>query len=262
MTTTHTDKQTTTDDTQWSYKTMAPEVSAFLRSKKQSLDHLPVFMTGRSVKWNMSFAKVDGKRTRVTYMAPNSRKDVVSFVRAALKHSELKVPKSGSKMADAFTVTVMRKYAKHLKAQKALAAGIAAAENGAAWWAEGHNVPLTNDFDAAKTWLRSQDPKWSEAFNGVNDRRKKIISAAGAHIWEGNVDGQKTKTVKTRSGGKKTVRGENRPAKMVTKANMMKALNDANVPKAKTFTSRTKVSEVRETYQQAIDLGLITGVSA
>jgi hypothetical protein len=43
---------------------------------------------------------------------------------------------------------------------------------------------------------------------------------------------------------------------------MIKALNDANVPKAKTFTSRTKVSEVRETYQQAIGLGLITGVSA
>jgi len=261
MTTTHTDKQKTTNE-QWSYKDMAPEVSKFLRSKRQSLDHLPVFMTGRSLKWNMSFAKVDGKRTRVTYMAPNSRASVVSFVKAALKHSELKVPKSGSKLADAFTVSVMRKYAKHLKAQKALAAGIAAAENGNAWWAEGHNVPMTNEFDAAKTWLRSQDPKWSEAFNGVSDRRKKIISAAGAHIWEGNVDGQKTKTVKTRSGAKKTVRGENRPAKMVTKANMMKALNDANVPKAKTFTSRTKVSEVRETYQQAIGLGLITGVSA
>tara|TARA_B100000900_G_scaffold336197_1_gene297917 strand:+ start:251 stop:1039 length:789 start_codon:yes stop_codon:yes gene_type:complete len=262
MTTTDTDnKQTTTND-QWSYKTMTPEVSAFLRSKKQSLDHLPVFMTGRSLKWNIGFVKVDGKRTRVTYMAPNSRKDVVSFVRAALKHSDIKVPKTGSKMADAFEVSVMRKYAKHLKAQKALAAGQALAENGNAWWAEGHNVPLTDEFNAAKTWLRSQDPKWSEAFNGVSDRRKKIISAAGAHIWEGNVDGQKTKTVKTRSGGKKTVKGENRPAKMVTKANMMKALNDANVPKAKTFTSRTKVSEVRETYQQAIDLGLITGVSA
>jgi hypothetical protein len=261
MTTKDTDKQTTTND-EWSYKTMAPEVGAFLRSKKQSLDHLPVFMTGRSLKWNMGFVKVDGKRTRVTYMAPNSRRDVVSFVRAALKHSELKVPKTGSKMADAFTASVMRKYAKHLKAQKALAAGQAAAENGAAWWAEGHNVPLTDNFTAAKTWLRSQDPKWSEAFDGVNDRRKKIIRAAGAHIWEGTADGQKTKTVKTRSGGKKTVRGENRPAKMVTKANMMKALNDANVPKAKTFTSRTKVTEVRETYQQAIDLGLIEGVNA
>jgi hypothetical protein len=235
MTTKDTDKQTTTND-EWSYKTMAPEVGAFLRSKKQSLDHLPVFMTGRSLKWNMGFVKVDGKRTRVTYMAPNSRRDVVSFVRAALKHSELKVPKTGSKMADAFTAS--------------------------AWWAEGHNVPLTDNFTAAKTWLRSQDPKWSEAFDGVNDRRKKIIRAAGAHIWEGTADGQKTKTVKTRSGGKKTVRGENRPAKMVTKANMMKALNDANVPKAKTFTSRTKVTEVRETYQQAIDLGLIEGVNA
>jgi hypothetical protein len=143
MTTKDTDKQTTTND-EWSYKTMAPEVGAFLRSKKQSLDHLPVFMTGRSLKWNMGFVKVDGKRTRVTYMAPNSRRDVVSFVRAALKHSELKVPKTGSKMADAFTASVMRKYAKHLKAQKALAAGQAAAENGAAWWAEGHNVPLTD----------------------------------------------------------------------------------------------------------------------
>ena len=261
MTDKDTDKQTTTDE-QWSYKTMAPEVSAFLRSKKQSLDHLPVFLSGRSLKWNMSFAKVDGKRTRVLYMAPNSRATVVSFVKASLKHSELKVPKSGSKLADAFTDKVMRKYAKHLKAQRALAAGQAAAENGAAWWAEGHNVPLTDDFTAAKTWLRSQDSKWSEAFNGVSDRRKKIIRAAGAHIWEGSADGQKVKKQKTRNGGTKTVRGENRPAKMVTKAAMMKALNDANVPKAKTFTSRTKVADVRETYQQAIDLGLITGVSA
>ena len=261
MTTNNPDKQTTTDD-QWSYKTMAPEVSAFLRSKRHSMDHLPVFIRAGHLKWNIGFVKVDGKRTRVTYMAPNSRKDVVSFVRAALKHSGLKAPKTGSKMADAFSDTVMRKYAKYLKAQKALAAGQAAAENGAAWWAEGHNVPLTDEFTAAKTWLRSQDSNWHEAFQGVTDRRKKIIRAAGAHIWEGNVDGQKNQTVKTRSGGKKTVRGENRPAKMVTKAAMMEALNNANVPKAKTFTSRTKVAEVRETYQQAIDLGLITGVGA
>ena len=142
----------------------------------------------------------------------------------------------------------MRKYAKHLAQQRNLNASINAAHTGKAWFAEGISRPFTTDFDAAKAYHRDQNgATWWEAFvqrrkikdgNGntvyevikdadgkttsVKDRRKKII--ASANIWQGSTDGTTTKTVKTRNGGKRTVKkAEARKPKQITKANMIKA---------------------------------------
>ena len=250
------DSKTTTDQ-EWTYTSMAPEVAKFLRGRKNNLETIPMFMGASTAKWNIKNIKVDGKRTRVSYVATNPRADVRAFVEAALTHAEKDVPTTDKGLADVFTKAVMRKYAKHLAAQRNLAASINAAHNGKAWFAEGINRPFTNQFEAAKAWHREQDPKWSEAFNGVSDRRKKIIAAA--NTWQGSTDGTTTKTVKTRNGGTKTVKkAEARKPKQVTKANMIKALKGAGLE----VDLKEKVDQVRARYQGAIACGLITGGTA
>lgn len=272
MTTNNTDKQTTTDE-QWSYKTMAPEVSAFLRGKKRNLESVPVFLGETTAKWNTKQIVVDGKRTRVNYIATSPRGDVRAFVTAALEHEEQRkveaaakddqvytpqaVPTTDKALADALNRGIMKRYAKHLAAKRNLEASINAAHDGKAWWAEDISRPFTDQFAAAKAWHRAQDPKWSEAFNGVSDRRKKIIAAA--NTWQGNVDGTKTETTKDRNGGTKTVRkAEARKPKQVTKAKMVEALKAAGLE----VNLREKVDAVRARYQGAVACGAIKGVNA
>ena len=251
----HTDSQTTND--QATYTSMAPQVGAFLRSRKKNLETIPMFLGASTAKWNTKTIKVDGKRVRVNYVATNPRADVRAFVEAALTHAEKDVPTTDKALADVFTKAVMKKYAKHLAAQRNLAASINAAHAGKAWFAEGISRPFTTQFDAAKAWHRAQDPKWSEAFDGVTDRRKKIIAAA--NTWQGSTDGTTTKTVKTRNGGKRTVKkAEARKPKQVTKANMLKALKGAGL----TVDPKEKVDQVRARYQGAIACGIITGGTA
>ena len=255
------DSMTTTDQ-EWTYTSMAPEVAKFLRGRKNNLETIPMFMGASTAKWNIKNIKVDGKRTRVSYVATNPRADVRAFVEAALTHAEKDVPTTDKGLADAFTKAVMKKYAKHLAAQRNLAASINAAHDGKAWWAEGINRPFMDQFAAAKAWHREQDPKWSEAFNGVKDRRKKIIAAA--NTWQGNADGTKSTSFTTTDSNGKTVRRvtkkgqEARKPKQVTKANMIKALKGAGLE----VDLKEKVDQVRARYQGAVACGIITGGSA
>mgnify|MGYP003110301040 FL=1 len=272
MTTNNTDKQTTTDD-QWSYKTMTPEVEAFLRGRKRSLETIPMFLGASTAKWNTKQIMVDGKRTRVNYIATSPRADVRAFVTAALEHEEQRkvaaaaekdevytpkaVPTTDKALADALTKGVMKRYSKHLAAQRNLAASINAAHAGKAWFAEGIDRPFTDQFAAAKAWHREQSSDWHEAFQGVQDRRKKIIAAA--NTWQGNPDGTTTKSVKTRNGGKRTVRkAEARKPKQVTKARMVEALKAAGLE----VNLKERVDAVRVRYQGAIACGAIKGVDA
>ena len=251
-----TDSQTTTDK-EWTYTSMAPEVGAFLRGRKNNLETIPMFMGASTAKWNIKTIKVDGKRTRVSYIATNPRADIRAFVKAALTHAEKDVPTTDKGLADAFTKGVMKKYAKHLAKQRNLAASINAAHNGKAWFAEGISRPFTDQFSAAKAWHREQSSDWHEAFQGVSDRRKKIIAAA--NTWQGSTDGTTTKTVKTRNGGKRTVKkAEARKPKQITKANMIKALKGAGLD----VDPKEKVDQVRVRYQGAIACGVITGGTA
>ena len=287
--TAHTDSQTTTDK-EWTYTSMAPEVGAYLRGRKNNLESIPMFLGASTAKWNTKQIVVDGKRVRVNYVATNPRADVRAFVEAALAHAEKDVPTTDKGLADAFTKGVMRKYAKHLAAQRNLNASINAAHAGKAWFAEGISRPFTDQFTAAKEWHKDQNgPTWWEAFvqrrpvkkggkvvkdeNGntvyevikdadgkttsVKNRRKKIIAAA--NTWQGNADGTTTKTVKTRNGGTKTVKkAEARKPKQVTKANMLKALKGAGLE----VNPKEKVDQVRVRYQGAIACGIITGGTA
>ena len=256
----HTDSQTTND--QATYTSMAPQVGAFLRSRKKNLETIPMFLGASTAKWNTKTIKVDGKRVRVNYVATNPRADVRAFVEAALAHAEKDVPTTDKALADVFTKAVMKKYAKHLAAQRNLAASINAAHAGKAWFAEGISRPFTTQFDAAKAWHRAQDPKWSEAFNGVTDRRKKIIAAA--NTWQGNPDGTKSTSFTTTNSNGKSVKRvtkkgqEARKPKQVTKANMLKALKGAGL----TVDPKEKVDQVRARYQGAIACGIITGGTA
>ena len=284
----HTDSQTTTD--QATYTSMAPQVGAFLRSRKKNLDTIPVFLGASTAKWNTKTIKVDGKRVRVNYVATSPRADVRAFVEAALAHAGKDVPTTDKALADAFTKGVMKKFAKHLAAQRNLDASINAAHNGKAYFAEGISRPFTDQFAAAKAWHKEHNgPTWWEAFvqrrpvkkggkvvkdeNGntvyeiikdadgkttsVKDRRKKIIAAA--NTWQGSADGTTTKTTKTRNGGKRTVKkAEARKPKQVTKANMIKALKNAGLA----VDPKEKVDQVRARYQGAIACGIITGGTA
>ena len=71
---------------------MAPEVGAFLRSRKNNLETIPMFLGASTAKWNIKTIKIDGVRTRVSYIATNPRADVRAFVEAALAHAEKDVP--------------------------------------------------------------------------------------------------------------------------------------------------------------------------
>jgi hypothetical protein len=292
--TAHTDSQTTTDQ-EWTYTSMAPEVGAFLRGRKNNLETLPMFMGESTAKWNIKNLVIDGVRTRVSYLATNPRADVRAFVRAALAHAEKDVPTTDKGLADAFTKGIMRKYAKHLAAQRNLNASINAAHNGKAWFADGISRPFTDEFAAAKAWHRDQNgATWWEAFvqrrpvkkagrvvkdeNGntvyevikdadgkttsVKDRRKKII--ASANVWQGNPDGTKSTSFTTTDSNGKSVKRvtkkgqEARKPKQVTKANMLKALKGAGL----TIDPKEKVDQVRARYQGAIACGVITGGTA
>ena len=293
MTTTDTDKQTKTKD-EWSYKTIAPEVSAFLRGRKRNLESVPVFLKGTSLKWNSKQMRVDGKRTFVNYLATSPRDDVRAFVTAALEHEEQRkvaaaaekgevytpqaVPTTDKALADALSRGIMKRYKNHLAEKQNLNDSINAAHDGKAWFAEGISRPFKTQFDAAKAWHRAESNNWHEAFvirkedaNGklvpvkdaegkttsVQDRRKKIIAAA--NTWQGNADGTKTVKVKTRNGGKRTVKkAEARKPKQVTKANMVEALRAASLE----VNLKERVAEVRERYEAAIKCGAIKGVNA
>lgn len=272
MTTNNTDKQTKTND-QWSYKTMAPVVSAFLSGRKRNLETIPVFLKGTSIKWNSKQMRVDGKKVFVNYLATSPRDDVRAFVTAALEHEEQRkvaaaakkdevyvpkaVPTTDKALADAFKGGIMRRYKNHLAEVLNLKDSINAAHDGKAWFAEGISRPFKNQFDAAKAWHRAQSPDWHEAFQGVTDRRKKIIAAA--NTWQGSADGTTTKSVKTRNGGKRTVRkAEARKPKQVTKANMVEALRAAGLE----VNLKERVDAVRARYQGAIACGVIKGVDA
>jgi len=272
MTTNNPDKQTTTND-EWSYKTMAPEVSAFLSGRKRSLETIPMFLGETTAKWNTKQIVVDGKRTRVNYIATSPRADVRAFVTAALEHEEQRkveaaakddqvytpqaAPTTDKALGDALSKGIMKRYSKHLAAQRNLAASINAAHAGKAWFAEGISRPFTDQFAAAKAWHRAQSNNWHKAFEGVTDRRKKIIAAA--NTWQGNADGTTTKSVKTRNGGKRTVRkAEARKPKQVTKANMVEALRAAGLE----VNLKERVDAVRARYQGAIACGAIKGVDA
>ena len=292
--TTASDSMTVTDK-EWTYTSMAPEVGAFLRSRKNNLESIPVFLGASTAKWNIKTLVVDGKRTRVKYIATNPRADVRAFVKAALAHAEKDVPTTDKALADAFTKGVMKKYAKHLAAQRNLNASINAAHNGKAWFADGISRPFTDQFAAAKAWHKEHNgPTWWEAFvqrrpvkkggkvvkdeNGntvyeiikdadgkttsVKDRRKKIIAAA--NTWQGNADGTKSTSYTTTDSNGKTVKRvtkkgqEARKPKQVTKANMIAALKGAGL----TVDPKEKVDQVRARYQGAIACGIITGGSA
>ena len=290
---THTDSMTTNDH--GTYTSMAPEVGAFLRSRKNNLESIPVFLGASTAKWNTKTLVVDGRRTRVNYVATSPRADVRAFVEAALAHAEKDVPTTDKALADAFTKGVMKKYAKHLAAQRNLNASINAAHNGKAWFADGISRPFTDQFAAAKAWHKEHNgPTWWEAFvqrrpvkkggkvvkdeNGntvyeiikdadgkttsVKDRRKKIIAAA--NTWQGNADGTKSTSYTTTDSNGKTVKRvtkkgqEARKPKQVTKANMIAALKGAGL----TVDPKEKVDQVRARYQGAIACGIITGGSA
>lgn len=280
--TAHTDSQTTTDQ-EWTYTSMAPEVGAFLRGRKNNLETIPMFLGASTAKWNIKTIVIDGVRTRVSYVATNPRADVRAFVEAALAHAEKDVPTTDKGLADAFNKGVMRKYAKHLAAQRNLDASINAAHGGKAWFADGISRPFTSDFDAAKAWHRDQNgATWWEAFvqrrkvkdgyevikdadgktTSVKNRRKKII--ASANIWQGNPDGTKSTSYTTTTGTGKTVKRvtkkgqEARKPKQITKANMIKALKGAGL----TVDPKEKVDQVRARYQGAIACGVITGGTA
>ena len=282
-------------DQERTYTSMAPEVGAYLRGRKNNLESIPMFLGASTAKWNTKQIVVDGKRVRVNYVATNPRADVRAFVKAALAHAEKDVPTTDKALADAFTKGVMRKYAKHLAAQRNLNASINAAHAGKAWFAEGISRPFTDQFTAAKEWHKDQNgPTWWEAFvqrrpvkkggkvvkdeNGntvyevikdadgkttsVKNRRKKII--ATANTWQGNADGTKSTSFTTTTGTGKVVKRvtkkgqEARKPKQVTKANMIKALKGAGL----TVDLKEKVDQVRARYQGAIACGIITGGTA
>jgi len=293
MTTTDTDRQTTTDEP-WSYKTIAPEVSTFLRGRRRNLETVPVFLGASTVKWNTKQLVVDGKRTSVNYLATSPRDDVRAFVTAALEHEEQRkvaaaekegevytpkaVPTTDKALADAFNRGIMKRYKNHLAEKRDLADSINAAHDGKAWYAEDISRPFKDQFAAAKAWHKENNgPKWWEAFvvrqkdadgnlvpvkvdgktTSVKDRRKKII--ASANTWQGNVDGTTTKTVKTRNGGKRTVKNaEARKPKQVTKARMVEALRAGGLE----VNLKEKVDAVRVRYKGAIACGAIKEVDA
>ena len=120
-----------------------------------------------------------------------------------------------------------------------------------ATWA-GLEIPHEPEWEwCARGGLESATYTWGEEPNKGDE--------LFANTWQGNPDGTTTKSVKTRNGGKRTVRkAEARKPKQVTKARMVEALKAAGLE----VNLKERVDAVRVRYQGAIACGAIKGVDA